>query len=93
MGERVEHFGSHNINAAFLSPILLKIQYVTHTGFHEFRTNFYELIRRGGIGDNLILKEELFKNLPQEFQSNLFYFHCYTCDFRVLSYPWTVSNL
>ncbi|KAG6273524.1 hypothetical protein E4U49_000144 [Claviceps purpurea] len=29
---------------------------MTHTGFQEFRTNFYELIHRGGISENL--KEE-----------------------------------
>ncbi|KAG6283196.1 hypothetical protein E4U09_000351 [Claviceps aff. purpurea] len=43
---------------------------MTHTGFQEFRTNFYELIHRGGISENL--KEEFYKKLPQEFQSQLF---------------------
>ncbi|KAG6103788.1 hypothetical protein E4U13_000381 [Claviceps humidiphila] len=43
---------------------------MTHTGFQDFRTNFYELIHRGGISENL--KEEFYKKLPQEFQSQLF---------------------
>ncbi|KAG6251459.1 hypothetical protein E4U23_000627 [Claviceps purpurea] len=38
---------------------------MTHTGFQEFRTNFYELIHSGGISENL--KEEFYKKLPQEF--------------------------
>ncbi|KAG6217352.1 hypothetical protein E4U50_003999 [Claviceps purpurea] len=36
---------------------------MTHTGFQEFRTNFYELIHRGGISENL--KEEFYKKLPR----------------------------
>ncbi|KAG6160232.1 hypothetical protein E4U34_004900 [Claviceps purpurea] len=38
---------------------------VSHTEFQEFRTNFYELIHRGGISESL--KEEFYKKLPQEF--------------------------
>ncbi|KAG6094416.1 hypothetical protein E4U14_008481 [Claviceps sp. LM454 group G7] len=42
---------------------------MTHTGFQEFRTSFYELSHRGGLTENL--KEEFYRKLPQEFQSHL----------------------